>query len=137
MKTLPPDTTYRRNVLLPLTAAGLLFFILLSSGWLSPERYLEGLEGDALHERLKLLFLLLFLPLLFGGIYAIRMGRNILESGQFPPPGTKVIKATEIKEGAAARRYGYGVVLYGIALVAAFIYGAVYLPDQLYSLIKA
>ncbi|MEJ2468324.1 MAG: hypothetical protein P8Y51_04510 [Campylobacterales bacterium] len=136
MQTLQPDTNHRRNVIALLIAAGAAFLLATASGWLEPGRWFEALEGEALAERIRLVFLILFLPLLPAGFYVIRFGRNVLRSGRFPPPGTKVIRETRVRTGKKAKRMGYASLAYGIALLLVFWYGAFFLPGMLGDLIR-
>lgn len=136
MQTLLPDSNSRRRlaaVILILSAA---FAAAYAFGLLDPERFLEGLDGETLAERIRLIFALLFLPLLAGGLYSIRLGRRILESEQFPPPGTKVVRKAQVRKGKAAKRYGYGAVLYGLLLIAVSVYGAIVLPEKILDLVR-
>jgi len=50
-------------------------------------------------------------------IYAIRFGRTVLASGQYPPTGSLVIRRTRVLRGRPAEFTGRGQVILGSALL--------------------
>jgi hypothetical protein len=61
------------------------------------------------------------LPLVAFAVYFWRLGRRILLTGRFPPPGMSVVRDTPILTGAASRRGGRALQFVGLALAAAAI----------------
>jgi hypothetical protein len=63
-------------------------------------------------------------PVIWFGVFAIRFGARVVNSGQYPPPGTRVIVRTRVLHGPVAsfagrsqQVLGAGLVLCGLALL--------------------
>jgi hypothetical protein len=62
-----------------------------------------------------------FLALLGMGAYLILLARRTLRSGQYPPPGMRVIRDTKLRTGNQAKRAAISlIVLASILIVVAF-----------------
>jgi hypothetical protein len=93
--------------------------------------FTERLCQGAPEERLRYLGWLmfgLFLPcFIFAGYFAL-LGVRIGRSGQYPPPGMKVITDTKILRGsAAARMRGWLMAMAGLLVMLGLI-GGIWLP---------
>jgi hypothetical protein len=88
----------------PLIVAGKLWFF----PWIVtlPCRTVLGIDGAVVLWYGLFVGLPLLAALVTGFGYA-RSGLRVLREGQFPPAGVKVIRATRIVRGAAARRLGW------------------------------
>jgi len=67
----------------------------------SPELAIQKAENSY-----KIIFFVMFVLSLILCIYLYRLGTSILKSGQFPPPGIKVIRDTKLETGKKARSKG-------------------------------
>jgi hypothetical protein len=61
---------------------------------------------------------LLAAPVVGFGVYAVRFGRVVLSTRQYPPPGARVLRRTKILRGRPASVLGSGQVVLGALLVA-------------------
>ena len=77
---------------------------------------------------LQTLVAVLFVPLLPAAYCTYRFASRIQTSGQFPPPGAKVIRDTEILEAGPARRKASYLMTFSVVLVVAALVGVIYLP---------
>lgn len=122
-EVLRADRTLRNRLLLFLvvfSAAGaaIVFFL---------ERHLETIVAsseDNPEAAVRQVFQLLRVSTAVGGIglivfgtYFARFSLRVLSSGSFPPPGTKVVRDTQIQRGSAARVRGWS----GVALAALLV----------------
>ena len=72
---------------------------------------------------LKIALSLVSLLLLSMGVYSVLLARRVLKSGQYPPPGMRVIRDTRLRTGAQARRAGVSlIVLSCVLIVIAFFF---------------
>jgi uncharacterized membrane protein len=63
------------------------------------------------------------LLLVMTGIYIMFLARRTLRSGQYPPPGMRVIRDTRIRTGAQARRAGISLIVIScISILFAFFF---------------
>jgi hypothetical protein len=91
------------------------------------DRYLQGVAADAqlepeavfrkIFNLLRLSFVAGGVGLILSGAYLGRFAMRILASGQFPPPGARVIRDTPILRGAPAKRQGRSMATLAILLV--------------------
>ncbi len=121
-------TKARRSALLALliiTGAAIVAYLWAWPLWAERLRY--GAPGDRLRYMGWLMFAL-FLPCFAFAGYFASLGRRIARSGQYPPPGMKVIKDTKVLRGAdAARIQGLLMALTGV-LVLVGVVGGVWFP---------
>lgn len=128
MAVLRADPQYRRKVLLFGFTLALIAFGAALWGLPALEEHVKRLAlADAIIF-LQALVAVLFVPLLPAAYCAYRSARKIQTSGQFPPPGAKVIRDTEILEGGPARRKASYLIAFSIVLVVAAMVGVIYLP---------
>jgi hypothetical protein len=118
------DPGARRQALILVGAAALVGTLLL----LGFERYGESLRDWVLSDpeqsrsRLRLLFILFAAgasaPLLAFGGYLWVLGHKIVSAKQFPPPGQRVVRDTEVVEGEAAMARGRALKVFAVVLCA-------------------
>lgn len=70
------------------------------------------------------------LPILGLGVYQILLARRILKSGQFPPPGMKVVRDTKIKTGGKAKKVAVSLIVLSSIIVVITLF-LVYWPYAL------
>lgn len=121
MAVLKADPEYRRKSLvicvLFLVFGAVLAIVLSEWGIPAFEEYLKGKKPEEAFRILQWLLVACFFSMIPWAFYIFRYARRILNSGQFPPPGTKVIRDTQIIEGQTARRYAYIMIAYSVVLV--------------------
>jgi hypothetical protein len=117
------DSEYRRKFVVKYTilytaalAAGCLL-IFWGRPWL--KSYLEGLEPGAALHFINWSITGIFLSILPISAFLFRFGQKIVRAERFPPPGTKVIRDTEVLRGGKA--IARGRLFIGIALVVAVL----------------
>lgn len=121
---LPADPRARRLALLVLLAAGVIGTLVI--WWLSS--YVEQLTELAQTDREASihLFRTRVLPVLgivtlgavLCGAFMMWQGALIARAGQFPPPGTVLVRPTRRQHGPAARAIGCVFVLLGFLMAA-------------------
>lgn len=90
--------------------------------------YIEEKDPKEAIRLIRAWLIVLFASVLPIPFYFYRFGRRILTSGQCPPPGSRVIRDTEIIEGAAARRKGRQLIVASIFMATAALAGMIYVP---------
>jgi len=136
MAILKADPDYRRNVLLLLVALAVIGFAAIQWGLPKLLAYIEEKEPMEGIRFIRALLIVVFASALPMAFYMYRFGRRILRSGQFPPPGTRVIRDTEIIEGGAARRKGRLLIVASIFMASAALAGMLYVPYLLGKIVK-
>jgi hypothetical protein len=72
---------------------------------------------------LKVSLGLVSILLLMAGVYLISLARNTLKSGQYPPPGMRVIRETRLRTGMQAKMAGISlIILSRILIIIAFFF---------------
>ena len=99
-------------------------------GLLNIGQYLEGLEPWQWIKHFRVLFVVFLAPLLFFGAYFIYYGLMVVKAGEFPLPGSKVIRDTTVQEGRWAIFRGKVLVFLGVCMFLTFAYGAVVIPNM-------
>lgn len=98
--------------------------------WLWP-RLAESLLQGTPEERLQTLSWLLvglFSPCFVFAGYLMLLSLRIARSGQYPPPGMKVVKDTPLLRGAQAARMGRLLAAITGLLMVVGVAGAIWLP---------
>jgi uncharacterized membrane protein len=83
---------------------------------------------------MKVVLIVMFLSIIPMALCLLAFGRKVLASGQFPPPGVKVIKDTRIIQGEKARVRGRMLAFLSIILMVLGLSGALYTPRLLHKL---
>ncbi|HET8760340.1 MAG TPA: hypothetical protein VFN94_04690 [Nitrospiria bacterium] len=131
MAILKADPRLRRQILLLHIAFAVLTFGTVQ--WLFPmfEEYLKKQELWVATRSFQFMIAILFAPVLGMAYYMHRVAKQILASGQCPPPGTRVVRDTEILEVDAARRRGRLLLILSVVLAGAALVGMIYFPYQI------
>ena len=127
---LEPDASLQRRALIMLVGATVLFAFLIMT-WPVVERSLllaryEGrIAARTICGAFLAIMVVISIGVVIGGVRMLAFGRNILRTGQHPPPGTRVFFRTRVVRGGLARFSGLalafggvGVVLCGVMLLA-------------------
>jgi hypothetical protein len=131
MAGLKTDKAYRRKFFYLCGALVTGGFVIIRWGWPEFESFLKQQKPeDALHM-LLIVLAALYLPVLLWVIFAFRFASRVMASAQFPPPGSRVLRDTEIIEGAPARRKGLIMMITSIILGLTVFFGAIYFPCKL------
>jgi hypothetical protein len=119
-KVIKADKNLKYKYLILILIVGLIGVILIK--WALPlgMDYLKTMAPERALELIKIVLIIIFLSLIIPGIYFLKLGRKIILSETFPPPGTTVIKDTPVIEGKKARQKGM-LLLFFAALF--FIFG--------------
>jgi hypothetical protein len=132
MAILKADPEYRRRVLWLYLAGVVAGFGLLL--WAPPllVRHLapsvRARDPAGAVRLLQVLVALLFVPGLPLAYYLYRLAGRIHASGQFPPPGTRVLRDTVVVEGVPAHRRANQVRGLSVLLAVLSLVGIVVLP---------
>jgi hypothetical protein len=118
------DPGARRQAILFVAVTVLLGTLLV----LGVDRYAESLrewilsDPEAAPRRLKTLFALFAVaasaPLLAFAAYVWNLGAQVIRSGQFPPPGQRVLRDTEVVDGRPAISRGRALKVFAMSLAA-------------------
>lgn len=115
------DSEYRRKFIIKIT---ILYTLALAVGcllifWGRPwlKGYLGSLEPRAALNFITWFLIGIFLSILPISAFLFRFGQKIVRAERFPPPGSKVIRDTEVLRGD--RAVARGRLFIGIALVVA------------------
>lgn len=129
----PADKEFRKRFIVFLV----LIIIVFGFAILSMKSYLDqmgdlrrenpGLAGQKVISLLKWWMALGSLPILGLAVYQIYIARRILKSGQYPPPGMKVLRDTKIETGAKAKRMAISLIVLSSAVIVIMFF-LVYLP---------
>ncbi|THB71060.1 MAG: hypothetical protein D6E12_01915 [Desulfovibrio sp.] len=111
-KVIPADPVLRKRVLIILMILSVLAGALLCLVLQRLQAIESLLNQDLALALAQLDFLLLALGIfvacssLLATFYFLRLGLHILQAGQFPPPGMKVVRDTVVRSGGYARALG-------------------------------
>ena len=86
-----------------------------------------GLAGEKIISLLKWWMGLGALPILGFGVYQILIARRILESGQYPAPGMKMLRDTKIQTGSKAKKAAISLIVLSSIIIVITLF-LVYLP---------
>jgi len=125
----PADKTLRKKffIFLGLSVIAGLIIVLYFNEYLEQIKQISEKNPELAFKKsmfaLKVSLGLVSLLLLMTGLYSIVLARKTLRSGQYPPPGMRVIKDTRLRTGAQARRAGvFLIVLSCILILFAFFF---------------
>jgi hypothetical protein len=132
----PADKEYRKRFIFFLVLIVIVFAVTI----LSIKSYLDQMaqltrENPNLAAE-KVMFLLKWwmglgsLPILGLAVYQILLARRVLKSGQFPPPGMKVVRDTKIKTGGKAKKVALSLIVLSSIIVVITLF-LVYWPYAL------
>ncbi len=125
------DPGARRRLLYILLASGVIFITLDSFELLRFDSVLQGLPDQERIERIQLILSIIFWPLVPLGLTITYFGYRIIKTGEFPPPGTWIIKTLKTEAGNRAIARGWAAVATGLGLCGLAVYGAVIIPAEL------
>jgi len=131
MTVLKADPEYRRKVVFVFVAFVALGTVVIPWGLPALNAFLKEKRPEGAFRIVEVLLIMLFLPLLPWAFYFYRLGRRILTSGRYPPPGTKVIRDTEMLEGKTARRKAYQMMIFSVVLAAVALMAMFFIPHLL------
>lgn len=128
------DARQRRDIYLRLGGMALLAVLLFAFGlpWL--KRWINTGTIDDVLRKMAWVFDGMGVLMLASAVYAGSFARRIFRSGEFPPPGTWVLRDTPVKHGDTARARAWWVVACAICFVLVAIYMAI-LPARLHGLV--
>ncbi len=130
------DPQARRGALLALAAVLVIGVVTIAWGLPAATDYLKRQPPAEALRILQWLALAAFVPMIPFGYFTWRHGQRILASGQFPPPGTRVIVDTPIVTGRAARARGAALRTLAVLLAVLGAAGAVIVPLLLERLLR-
>jgi hypothetical protein len=119
----PADKEYRKRFIIFLVLIVMVFVVTILSmkSYLDQMAQLRRENPDLAVE--KVLVLLKWwmglgsLPILGLAVYQILLARRVLKSGQFPPPGMKVVRDTKIRTGGKARKVACSLIVLSSIIV--------------------
>jgi len=131
---LKPDKDYKKKaitILIVSIIAGL-GVLAYFHFYLQDIKELAKLDHEQAFEKMLFLFRIIMVSMAFTltsfGVYIIRISIKTIISEQFPPPGMKVIRNTELITGKSAKNRGF----IGVILAAAIIITGITFPAYFY-----
>jgi len=118
-----PDPRLRRAALWLVLGGGCLGVVVIGWGlpWAQSALLAANARGNSHFPLVCYVFLglvaLLALPVIWFGVYAVRFGSQVLATGQYPPPGIRVLRRTPVLRGPLLRYLARGQQVLGVALV--------------------
>ena len=128
MPVVPADAAYRRNVvacfvvMIAIGAAALLWGRLVFIEWLASQDPRDAARA------MQISFAAAFVPAIPMAFALLRLSRRIRASGQFPPPGMRVVVDTMIVTGAVAQRQARGFLAVAVIIGLASVTGMIVMP---------
>lgn len=126
---IPADKALRKKVILFLLIVILAFLVLEPhfEAYIHQIDQLSKKDPELALEKTMLLLKwsmrVVFLSLVGMGVYLILLARRTLRSGQYPPPGVRVIRDTKLRAGNQAKRAAISlIVLASFLIVVAFFF---------------
>lgn len=122
-QVLKPDKEYRKKAIIILIIS-----IIAGLGVLAYfQVYIDDVKELAKYDRdqaltkiffmLKIIMISMAFTLASFGIYVLRLSIKTIISEQFPPPGIKVIKETQVLRGSPAKNRGFMGVMLAVAII--------------------
>ncbi len=101
--------------------------------WMLPhsEQYLSRQGPQGALRTIQIVLAFMFLSLVPLGAYLFWFGCRAVRWRQIPPPGTWVVRDTQVIEGEPAQRRGWIVIALAILLSALGLSSAIYFPYRL------
>jgi hypothetical protein len=121
---LPADKGFRKRFIIFLALIVVVFIVAILSikGYLDQMAPLTRENPDLAAKKviclLKWWLGLGCLPILGLGLYQILLARKVLKSGQFPPPGMKVVRDTKIRTGNKAKKAAIALIILSSIIIA-------------------
>ncbi len=106
------DKKYRKKILLIALILVILGFVLLTyfRSRLTEISILAENSPETAIQNMKRTFFIIFMIMFIFGLglclYLFKLGRSIIESRQFPPPGIKVLRNIKLETGEKAKAKG-------------------------------
>jgi hypothetical protein len=114
-----PTPASRRRIALAFAATAAVAIVVIA---FAVPRYFEQLRQLELCDQIDRMRTTLTVLLGAVGLltaWMVAVGVRALRSLRWPPPRASVWRRTEVKRGAAARRYGWSMLVAGVAILAA------------------
>jgi hypothetical protein len=119
----PADKELRKKFIIFIVSVTILAIVIepYIKGYLEQIKQLSPKDPELAFKKsmfiLKVALGLLSLLLLSMGVCFILLARKTLRSGQYPPPGMKVIRETRLRTGTQARRAGIFLIVLSCILI--------------------
>ncbi|MGA7827754.1 MAG: hypothetical protein WCA04_08845 [Geobacteraceae bacterium] len=136
MAILRADLAFRRKCYIGLGVFVVLCFALFQWGLPGFESIFQSKRPEEALRILNTFIAVIFFAIFILAMSVLRFAKRILEVEQFPLPGSKVLKDTEIIEGVLARRKAYVLIVFSLVLAVMGLFGAVYFPYNLNKAIR-
>jgi hypothetical protein len=132
----PADKEFRKRFIIFLGLIAIVFVVAILSMKNYLDQIAEQTRGNPDLAVEKALVLLKWwlglgsLPILGLGLYQILLARKVLKTGQFPPPGMKVVRDTKIRTGNKAKKAAISLIVLSSIVIAITLF-LVYWPYAL------
>lgn len=126
------DPATRKRALYSIGAITIVGAAAIHWGLPALKQYLFSLPPKVALEFVCWIIFITFLSASPMGFYLCLLGRKTLNTNQFPPKGTKVIRDTAVLTGPSADRRGKMLIIGGILLIFLSVVGAGYFPLEIY-----
>lgn len=126
------DPAARKKALYSIGAITIVGLAAIHWGLPALKQYLFRLPPRESLEMICWIIFITFLSAAPIGFYLCLLGRKTLNTNQFPPKRTKVIRDTAVLTGSSALRRGKILIVGGVLLILMSLFGAGYFPLEIY-----
>jgi hypothetical protein len=120
---IPADKNLRKKffIFLGVSVIAVLIIVPYFNGYLEHIKQISERNPELAFKKsifiLKVSLGLVSILLLMTGVYLIILARNTLKSGQYPPPGMRVIRETRLRTGTQAKMAGISLIILSCILI--------------------
>jgi len=129
----PADKEFRKRFIIFLVLIVIVFVVTILSMKSHLDQIAQLAQGNPDLAAKKVMFLLRWwlglgsLPILGLAVYQILLAGRVLKSGQFPPPGMKLIRDTKIRTGGKAKKVAISLIVLSSLIIVITLF-LVYWP---------
>lgn len=121
---IPADKKYRRRRLIFLVLGMVIGGLIIGYGLPGFMAAMEQAESQTAYPHFLIaILIIMFLSLIPFALYLLSIGKLIIKSERFPPPGIRVIRDTRLVVGEKAKTRGRAIIFFSIMLIVMALWG--------------